>query len=63
MISKLQKFFRTDKWWGKLIFILLVYLFFWFLFYGVWLGVTSTFSGYEYDVYGSFLSIGFFYSI
>ena len=34
MIQKLQKFFHTDKWWGKTIFIVLTYVFYWCIFYG-----------------------------
>ncbi len=36
MIQKLQKFFHTDKWWGKGIFIVLFYTIFWLVFYGIW---------------------------
>ena len=35
MIQKLQNFFHTDKWWGKSIFILVLYVLYWFLFYVV----------------------------
>jgi hypothetical protein len=34
MIQKLQKFFHTDKWWGKGIFIIVTYSIFWLVFYG-----------------------------
>lgn len=33
MIQKLQKIFHTDKWWGKIIFMMLFYLLLWFIFY------------------------------
>ena len=36
MIQKLQKFFHTDKWWGKTIFIVLTYILYWCIFYGSW---------------------------
>ncbi len=35
MIKKLQKFFHTDKWWGKTLFITCFYLV--FLFFGYWI--------------------------
>jgi len=50
-MNKIQNLFHTDKWWGKTIFIILMYLLFWFLSYGVWLIITFSFGGYEYDVY------------
>ena len=31
----IQKFFHTDKWWGKGIFIILIYSIFWCIFYGL----------------------------
>ena len=34
MINNLKKFFHTDKWWGKSIFMLLTYVIFWCVFYG-----------------------------
>lgn len=34
MIQNLKKIFHTDKWWGKMIFVLLVYVVFWCIFYG-----------------------------
>lgn len=36
MIEKIQKTFHTDKWWGKTIFIILIYPIFWCIFYGSW---------------------------
>jgi len=33
--TRLQKLFHTDKWWGKTIFIVLVYAVFWCVFYGL----------------------------
>ena len=35
MIEKLQKVFHTDKWWGRVIFIILTYTVFWCVFYGL----------------------------
>lgn len=57
-IQKIQKFFNTDKWWGKTIFIFLVYLLFWCIFYGVWLLIESSFGEYEYYIYRTPLFIG-----
>ena len=37
MHEKVSKFFHTDKWWGKTIFIIVVYKLFWWIFYGSWL--------------------------
>lgn len=33
MIQKIQKLFHTDKWWGKTIFIISLYVLYWFIFY------------------------------
>lgn len=51
MIKKLQKFFHTEKWWGKMFFIFLFYLFFSFIFYGIWIIVSFSFGEYEYSAY------------
>jgi len=42
-IEKFQKFFHTDKLWGKVIFTSLIYVIFWFVFYGSWLFIPSRF--------------------
>ena len=34
MIAFLQKKFHTDRWWGKTLFIVLVYVIFWCVFFG-----------------------------
>lgn len=34
MINNLKKFFHTDKWWGKTIFVVITYIIFWCVFYG-----------------------------
>lgn len=57
MINKIKNLFHADKWWGKTIFIVLMYLLFWCLFYGVWLVVTFSLDNYEYDVYRIPLSV------
>jgi hypothetical protein len=45
MISWIQNFFHTETKSGKMIFIFLIYLFFWFLAYGVWIfGIIPDFS-------------------
>ena len=33
-IQKIQRIFHTDRWWGKTIFVALVYSLFWIIFYG-----------------------------
>lgn len=44
----IQKLFHTDKWWGKVFFIIITYVIFWFLFYGILLLIPEdTFVGYE----------------
>lgn len=35
-INWIRNFFNTDKWWGKTIFILVLYFLYWFIFYGSW---------------------------
>lgn len=37
MIQKLQRFFHTDKLWGKVVFMLVAYFLFWFITYGIWI--------------------------
>lgn len=34
MKNKINKIFHTDRWWGKTIFIILIYIIFWLVFYG-----------------------------
>ena len=34
LISWIQNFFHTDKWWGKTIFVILTYVLYWCVFYG-----------------------------
>jgi len=36
MIQLIQNFFHTDKWWGKTVFIVLIYMLYWCIFYGIW---------------------------
>ncbi|MES2023405.1 MAG: hypothetical protein V4439_01855 [Patescibacteria group bacterium] len=36
MKDQINNFFHTDKWWGKTIFIILIYAVYWCVFYGVW---------------------------
>ncbi len=58
MINWIQNFFHTDKWWGKTIFIILIYPIYWCVFYGLFLIIprewflvrensTSNFLGYS----------------
>ncbi|MCX6755313.1 MAG: hypothetical protein NT068_02110 [Candidatus Nomurabacteria bacterium] len=35
MVLWIQKTFHTDKWWGKAIFMLLTYVVYWCVFYGI----------------------------
>jgi hypothetical protein len=60
MIQKLQKLFHLDKWWGKMIFIIIFYSLFWFIFYGSWLFVSKDWY-IEYDIYGFFIRIWFLF--
>jgi len=36
-MQSIRNFFHTDKWWGRIITIILVYIFYWSIFYGAWL--------------------------
>lgn len=36
MTQKIQQIFHTDKWWGKLLFVIFFYLSFFFLGYWIW---------------------------
>lgn len=57
-IEKIQKLFHTDKWWGKAVFIFLVYLLFFVVFYGTWILITFSFGEYEYYKYNTILFLG-----
>ena len=43
MVEKLQNLFHTETWWGKTIFIVLIYSIFWCIFYGVSLVIPHSF--------------------
>ena len=36
-MQSIRNFFHTDTWWGKTIFIVLIYSLYWCVFYGSWL--------------------------
>jgi hypothetical protein len=36
-MQKIRNIFHTDKWWGKTIFVVLIYALYWCVFYGSWL--------------------------
>jgi len=38
-IEKIQKLFHADRWWGKALLILVIYLLIWFLFYFIFCGL------------------------
>jgi len=62
MIQKLQKIFHTDKWWGKVLLILLLYILYWFIFYGIWLLISKNWGEAEFDIYRLPISIFYFAS-
>jgi hypothetical protein len=36
-IQKIKNMFRLDVWWGRVVFMTLLYLVFWWIFFGAWL--------------------------
>lgn len=60
MISKLQKFFHTDKWWGRAILIFSTYAVYWCIFYGILLLKTKNWDYANYDIYSVQLSVVIF---
>lgn len=57
--SKIQKIFHTDKWWGKIFFVITIYVLYWFLFYGTWILVPEN---YLPDYSGSINTYPFLYT-
>ena len=55
MIEKLQKFFHTDRWLGRVLFVFVSYIIFWCVFYGSWLVMPDSWfediSKFEYWVF------------
>ncbi len=47
MIQKTQNLFHTDKWWGKVVFSLLLYFMYWIIFYGILFFIFGSMSEYE----------------
>lgn len=35
-MQSIRNFFHTDRWWGKTVFIIVIYTLFWCVFYGLW---------------------------
>lgn len=60
MINLIQKIFRTEKWWGKTIFMFLIYIFFWFTFYGSWFLMPSKWFNNNTDISGRLFLIFLF---
>ena len=54
MIQKLQKLFHTDKWWGKVLLVVILYLLFWGVFY---IGLFQIFGSMSGTDLGGFLFI------
>lgn len=61
MYNMIQKFFHTDKWWGKGIFLILIYMIFWCVFYGSWLLISKDWGTAEYDIYNIPISLIFLF--
>jgi len=63
MINWIQKTFHTDKWWGKTVFIILTYIVFWFVTYGIWiLGFVPDFLEHDSSI-GGWISFIYFFAI
>ena len=64
MMLWIQKTFHTDKWWGKTIFIVLIYPIFWCIFYGSWFLLPDEFflskNSVSSDYYGYLVAIFLF---
>ncbi len=52
MISRLQKTFHTETWWGKTLFIACVYVLYWLVFYGSWFLIPSSYFDRNSDLSG-----------
>ena len=57
MLEKLRKTFHTDKWWGKTIFIVLIYILYWCIFYGSTLLIPNSNSNTDINAVLPFLYI------
>ena len=59
-MESIRNFFHTETWWGKTIFIILVYVFYWFLFYGFWFIIPPEYFDHNTDISGIlFLAFNF----
>jgi len=64
MIQKIQNFFQTDKSLDKIIFLITIYAFFWFLAYGIWMfSIIPDFSTTSDSQIGYFISPIYFFAI
>lgn len=52
MIQKIQNLFHTDKLWGRIIFITLIYILYWVTFYGSWFLIPRELFGYNTNLSG-----------
>jgi len=50
-IEKIQKLFHADRWWGKALLILVIYLLIWFLFYFIFCGLVPKWLFFWWMVY------------
>ncbi len=57
MINWIQKTFHIDKWWGKTIFIILVYILYWCIFYGSTLLIDNSNTNTDFNTILPFLYI------
>ena len=64
MINWIQKNFHADKWWGKIIFTVLIYVLYWCIFYGSWFLLPDEFflskNSISSDFYGYLIAIFLF---
>ena len=61
MLEKIRKTFHTDKWWGKTIFIALIYVLYWCIFYILFPYVIILFNGSNFG--GVFLFVYIFVAV
>lgn len=52
MINWIQNTFHTDKWWGKTIFVALIYIIYWWIFYGIWFLIPERFFDHNSNLSG-----------
>jgi hypothetical protein len=50
MIQNLQQLFHTDKWWGKIVFIIIIHVFYWVILVGFFSLFPNDFFDHHYDL-------------